>query len=141
MKNIVRGDPVQPVGKAVRKVRVDAAEEYGEDEEFFWHLIAELGSDSALEKQLLRVRLEIYSPTPKSRNHFDPKMFLDKIYSDKHNVVVMDSNELEEGWKDAIDRVNPNSEYHWEKVTNELIEIENEFHRRKSKYNLSVKNV
>ena len=40
----------------------------------------------------------------------------------------MDSNELEEGWKDAIDRVNPNSEYHWEKVTNELIEIENEFH-------------
>ena len=55
-------------------------------------------------------------------------MFLDKIYSDKHNVVVMDSNELEEGWKDAIDRVNPNSEYHWEKVTNELIDIENEFH-------------
>ena len=128
MKEIVRCDPVQPVGRAVRKVRVEAAEMYGEEEEFFDHLITELGSDPALEKQLLRVRLEIYGQTPKSRNHFDPEDFLDNIYGEKHNMIVMDSNELKDGWKEAINKENPNSEYNWEKVTDELLDIENEFH-------------
>ena len=56
MKCIVRSDPVQPVGKAIRKIREDAAKRYVADEEFYCHLVAELGTDSALEKQLLRVR-------------------------------------------------------------------------------------
>ena len=86
MKELVRSDPVQPVGKAVRKVRVEAAERFGDDEDFFLHLIAELGCDSALEKQLLRVRQEIYGPTPRSRIDFEPEIFLEKIYGDKENV-------------------------------------------------------
>ena len=35
MKELVRADSVQPVGRAVRKVRVEAADEYGDDEDFF----------------------------------------------------------------------------------------------------------
>ena len=128
MKEIVRADPVQPVGRAVRKVRVAAAEKYGDDEEFFMHLIAELGCDTALEKQLLRVRQEIYGPTPRSRNGFEPKMFLNQIYGEKDNVVVMDSNDMPEGWKDKIEKVNPNSEYAWDRVSAELRDIENEYH-------------
>ena len=39
MKTLVRADPVQPVGKAIRKVRVEAAEKYGEEQDFYLHLI------------------------------------------------------------------------------------------------------
>jgi hypothetical protein len=47
MKNIVRKNPVQAVGKAIRIVRIEAAEEFGEDDYFYLHLVAELGTDSA----------------------------------------------------------------------------------------------
>ena len=129
MKELVRSDPVQPVGKAVRKVRVEAAERFGDDEDFFLHLIAELGCDSALEKQLLRVRQEIYGPTPRSRIDFEPEIFLEKIYGDKENIIVMDSDNMEEGWKDQIDKVNPNSEYDWDRVSDDMRDIENEYHK------------
>ena len=59
MKILVRKVPVKAVRKAVRAVRIQAADEYGEDEDFYLNLVAELGTDSALEKQMLRVRLEI----------------------------------------------------------------------------------
>ena len=41
MKNIVRQDPVQACGKAVRKVRIEAAEEFGDDENFYQYLVVE----------------------------------------------------------------------------------------------------
>ena len=41
MKNIVIKDPVQTCGKAVRKVRIEAAEEFGDDENFYQHLVVE----------------------------------------------------------------------------------------------------
>ena len=75
MKQLVRKDPATAVGKQVRAVRIDAACEYSEDEDFYQHLVAELGTDKALEKQLLRVRHEIIGPTPRSRNSFNPEEF------------------------------------------------------------------
>ena len=33
MADIVRKDPVEPVGDAIRKVQIQAAEEYGEDDD------------------------------------------------------------------------------------------------------------
>ena len=110
MKVIVRNDPCKPVGKAVRAVRLEAAREYGDDENFHQNLVAELGTDSALEKQLLRVRAEVIGPTPKSRNTFDPALFMKRIYGDTDDVVL-DSNDLKEGWRDEISRKNDNSEY------------------------------
>ena len=95
IKEIVRSDPVRAVGKAVRTVRVEAAEEYGDDKEFYHHLISELGTDSALEKQMLRVRAEVIGPTPRSRNMFNPEKFLKRIYGEKSKVIVCDLNKLD----------------------------------------------
>ena len=111
MKEIVRRDPVRAVGKAVRTVRVEAAEEYGDDKEFYHHLISELGTDSALEKQMLRVRAEIIGPTPRSRNQFKPEEFLKRIFGEKNKVIVCDSNKLADDWKYQIDKANINSDY------------------------------
>ena len=45
MKHLVRKDPAKAVGKAVRAVRIEAAKEFSEDEDFYQHLVAELGTD------------------------------------------------------------------------------------------------
>ena len=121
MKNIVRKNPVQAVGKAVRAVRVEAAHEYSEDEDFYLHLISELGCDSALEKQLLRVRAEIIGQTPKSRNEFDAQDFLKRVFGPDDNVVVCDLNTLEDGWREEIDRLNKNSDCVWTKLDDKMI--------------------
>ena len=126
MKTLVRADPVQPVEKAIRKVRVEAAEKYGEEKDFYLHLIAELGSDSALERQLLRVRAEIYGSTPRSRDEVNPIDFFEKVYGEKHDVVVLDSNSMSDGWREALTENNPDSEFEWEKVTSEIIAINEE---------------
>ena len=59
MKAIVRKNPTEPFGKAIRNVRQSTFELYRQDESFYIDLLADLGSDSALEKMLLRVRHEI----------------------------------------------------------------------------------
>ena len=72
MKDLVREDPVKPVSFAVRKVKIEAAEMFAEDEDFYQHLLSELGHDSALESQMLRVRYKIIGETPKSRTFVNP---------------------------------------------------------------------
>ena len=128
MKSLVRKDPVKAVGKAVRAVRIQAADEYGEDEDFYQNLIAELGTDAALEKQMLRVRLELIGPTPHSRNLFDPEQFLSRIYGEKCNVIVCDSNKLDDTWRDSIDKHHSNNDYDWSKLTDDMLNIEQEHH-------------
>ena len=49
MKDLVREDPAKAVGKAIHQIRVEAATEYGEHEELYENIIAELGNDKALE--------------------------------------------------------------------------------------------
>ena len=122
MKSLVRQDPAKAVGKAVRAIRIEAAREYSEDEVFYQKLVAELGTDSALERQLLRVRAEVIGPTPRSRNEFQPKNFISRIFGDT-NDVVLDSNDLSEGWKDDIDRTNRSSEYEWNNLTTEILNM------------------
>ena len=64
MKEIVRKDPHKPVNEAVRTIRKEYAEKYDEDDDLFDQIMAELGPDKPLEKQLLRVRKEIIGTTP-----------------------------------------------------------------------------
>ena len=73
-----------------------------------------------MEKEFLRKRQEICGPSPQSRIDFEPEIFLEKIYGDKENVIVMDSDNLREDWKSRIEKVNPNSEYDWDKVNDEM---------------------
>ena len=112
---------VQAVGKAVRAVRIEAADKYSEEKDSYIHLIAELGCDSALEKQLLRVRAEIIGQTPKSRNEFDAQDFLKRVFGPDDNVVVCDLNTLEDGWREEIDRLNKNSDCDWTKLDDKMI--------------------
>ena len=100
MKDLVRNDPAKPVGHAARKIREEAFEEYGDEGEFYDHLVSELGSEAALEKQLLRTRYEIIGRTPNSRNSFESVKFLKRIYGEGNKVLVCDSNGLEDGWRD-----------------------------------------
>ena len=65
MKEIVRRDPHKPVIEAVRSIRKQYAEKYDDDDDLFDQLIAELGPDKPLDKQLLRVRKEIIGITSK----------------------------------------------------------------------------
>ena len=128
MKEIVRSNPTQAVGKAVRAIRIKASKEYRREKEFYSHLIAELGTDSALEKQLLRVRGDVIGNTPKSRNGFNPEDFLSGIYKEDNDIVVCDSNSLDSNWRGLIDKTKTDSEYHWEKMDENIINIESEFH-------------
>ena len=48
---------------------------------------------------------------------------------DKENIIVMDSDNMEEGWKDQIEKVNPNSGYDWDRVSDDMRDIENEYHK------------
>ena len=128
MKSIVRANPALPCGQAVRTVRIHAATEFGNDDDFYKHLVAELGTDSALEKQLLRVRHEVIGPTPRSRNAFDAKNFLDRIYGNEDEVIVLDSNELGDKWREDISKVNNKSGFDWTKINDNIRNIEEEFH-------------
>ena len=132
MKNVMRLNPSQSCGEAVRKVRVEAASEYGDDEDFYKHLVAELGTDSAIEKQLLRVKHEIIGPTPRTRNEFDPLSFLERIFENKDDeIVVLDSNLLEENWKQDLEKQNNESRFEWSRIDN-LRNIEEEYHQEET---------
>ena len=121
MKNLVRQNPTLPVREAIRKVKIEAAKQYSDNEELYCKIIAELGTESALDKQMYRVRTEIDGPTPKSRNDFDAKEFLSKVFNDESQTICMDSNNLNSNWRKNIDNKNHESEYSWEKYTDEEI--------------------
>ena len=59
MRNMVRENDNLSCGKIVKIIRSEAKTEFGKDQVFYNELLAELGPDSALEKQLLRVRKEV----------------------------------------------------------------------------------
>ena len=120
MKEIVRKEPHKPVTEAVRSVRQMYSEKYDDEDDFFDQLMAELGPDKPLEKQLLRVRKEIIGKTPTNRDRFDANYFLRRVYGKDHNIVTIDSNKLEPGWRNKIAKKNPNSKYNWSKLGDDL---------------------
>ena len=67
MEDIVKRDPVVPVGEAIREVKLKIASEIGTDNEVFMSVIDALGSTHALEQRLLRVRISFIGTTPRSR--------------------------------------------------------------------------
>ena len=91
MKEIVRKEPQKPVSEAIRSIRQLYAEKYDEDDDLFDQIMAELGADKPLEKQLLRVRKEIIGKTPKNRDRFDANYFLRRVFGKDHNIVTLDS--------------------------------------------------
>ena len=56
MVEIVRMNPVEPVGEAIKAVKLQAPEEFGDDDDKFSKIVPALGTNHALELRLLRVR-------------------------------------------------------------------------------------
>ena len=92
MKSLVRGNPSQSCGRAVRTVLAQAKEEFGNNEEFYRKLLAELGTNASLEKQLLRVRKEVFSSKGIDKNGSNTD--LDKMNLDVELEVELDSGDL-----------------------------------------------
>ena len=120
MGELVMKNPADPVGEAIKKVKMEAAEEYGEDEEYYKEIVEALGSYRSLEMRLLRIRERIIGPLPRNRDFFDPRFFLKRIFGHNHKVEVMDSNKLPDNWKNLIDKENPNSKYKWDKLNDRI---------------------
>ena len=120
MGELVRKDPAAPVGEAIKSVKMDIVEEHGDDDDYYMEVIDSLGSRHALELRLLRVRDEKIGHMPKSRDHFDPIFFLNRIYGENQKVVVLDSNKLSPNWQEKITKPNANSKYVWDKLSDEM---------------------
>ena len=75
MGELVMKNPADPVGEAIKKVKMEAAEEYGENEEYYKEIVEALGSYRSLEMRLLRIRERIIGPLPRNRDFFDPRFF------------------------------------------------------------------
>ena len=114
MKVLVKKSPANPVSDAIKKVKDEAEEKYGDNEELWTKIEYELGNDKALLKTLLRVRAEVIGKAPRNRNAFNPENFLNRVLKG-HNVVTMDSNRLNEHWRENIDKINPGSKFDWNK--------------------------
>ena len=116
MVDIVQKDPSAPVADAIKTVKKKMAEKYGNDEQLLKDISSEIGSKHSLELKLLRVREKIIGSLPKSRDRFDPKHFLKRVFKgNADEIEILDSNKLPENWRDLVSKVNPKSEYNWEK--------------------------
>ena len=75
----------------------------------------------------MRVRAEVIGQTPKSRNAFDAREFLNRVYGKENDVIVCDSNLLGEGWREEIENNNLNSNCDWTKMDDNMRNMD-EFH-------------
>ena len=85
-------------------------------------VLQELSNNHECETNCRRVIAEKLKHEMKELVRSDP-------VGDKENIIVMDSDNMEEGWKDQIEKVNPNSEYDWDRVSDDMRDIENEYHK------------
>ena len=85
-------------------------------EDTFNEIVDALGSYHGLELRMLRVRELIIGPMPRSRDSFDPKYFLKRIFGSNHRIEVLDSNKIADNWEDIVSRTNPNSHYYWDRI-------------------------
>ena len=79
-----------------------------------------------MELRLFRVRNSIIGQNPKSRDHFNPNFFLKRIYGDDHKIEVLDSNKLPDDWQEVINKSNPNSEYRWDRLNENMRNYEDD---------------
>ena len=110
MELIVENEPMNPVGDAIREVKLTFYNQYENDSDFVSEVIDALGSQTGLEKRLYRKRNNLIGAPPTNREDFDPINFIDKIYRENSGVRVLDSNSVED-WGEILSKVNKNSPY------------------------------
>ena len=125
MAEIVEKNPVEPVADAVEKVTLEAKEDYQDDPILLKDILAELGTDHGMQQRLYRVRDRKIGKMPRGREHFNPKELLKRLHGRKgEKVVILDSNNLDDGWEEKIMKTNPNSAYKWDNFSEEMKEYE-----------------
>ena len=124
MVEIVRDNPANPVSEAIKTVKFEYAQENAEDP-MFPEVMESLGNHRALEQKLLRSRWSIIGTMPKNRNDFNPEQFLKNVLK-KSTMITIDSNNLDENWRSAIEKTNVNTSYNWDKFTDRMRAYEEE---------------
>jgi hypothetical protein len=99
MCSLVELTPENPVAEARKTVILKNAEKYSDNQDLWAEVVEKIGDYDALDKRLLRARQKIIGKAPMNRDEFDPGMVL----ADNDDVLVLDSNNLPEGWKEKID--------------------------------------
>ena len=78
-----------------------------------------------MQQRLYRVRDRKIGKMPRGREHFNPKELLKRLHGRKgEKVVILDSNNLDDGWEEKIMKTNPNSAYKWDNFSEEMKEYE-----------------
>ena len=126
MADIVRKNPVESVGDVIKTVKLQSAEAFGNDVDFFTDVVDALGSHQV---RLLFVRDSVIGGMPKNKDTFAPNDFLCGIFGTNHKFKVITSNSLPCDWKDKFDRINPNKYYRGDRLNDELLahEKDNDF--------------
>ena len=99
MCSLVELTPENPVAEARKTVILKYAEIYSDNQDLWAEVVEKVGDYDALDKRLLRARQRIIGKAPMNRDEFDPGMVL----ADNDDILVLDSNNLSEGWKEKID--------------------------------------
>ena len=119
MTELVKKDPATPVGQAIKDIKLEAAEEFGDTDDTFYEIIDALGSHHAMEQRLLRVRDSIIGIMPRNRDRFDPNYFLKRVFGDT-KVEVLDSNKLADNWQEITSKANAKTNYYWDRLSEEM---------------------
>ena len=56
---------------------------------------------------------EIIGKTSQNRNDFYPEEFLENLFGDDDEMMIMDSNNLDSNWREMISSCNSNSSFQW----------------------------
>ena len=101
MCDIVETFPENPVGEARKATLLKYAEIYDGNQDLWADIVSKLGDYDALDKRLLRARQKIIGKSPTNRNEFDPSLVLGV----DDDVIILDSNNLPEGWKEDMENI------------------------------------
>ena len=100
MCSLVETTPENPVSEARKTVILKYAEIYFENPDLWGEIVLKIGDYDALDKRLLRARQKVIGKAPINRNDFEPSLVL----GDNDDIIVLDSNNLPDGWKESIEQ-------------------------------------
>ena len=123
MCKIVERNPENPVGDARKAVILEYALKHAGTPDDWSEIVENLGDYDNIDKRLLRARQNMIGKAPKNRNDFDPLKMID----DGEDLIVLDSNNLPEGWQILIEESHfDTSSIDWSKNQDAWIEHEND---------------
>ena len=125
MEEAVKANPSAPVGAAIKNIKLQLAEEIGDDDERLLEIISSLGTNSGIEKRLYRIRNMKLGKTPRTRKEFSPDKFMTEVFGDDNKLIALDSD-LYDNWEEVLKMKNKNTKYLWDRLSRELLEYDDQ---------------